>query len=155
MNLNKKVIYSIITIVYIILTVFELFEYYIADSSFFGLIYLIMNFVVVFFLSTVAINYNKADVKLRISKIFIALFLGFFASFILKGLIYSLLDYKIYSSSLETYIFLTKNIFKPIIYTFLLSLNLVEIDNVLKNNNKKGLFDLNYVKNIFKKIKKD
>jgi lysylphosphatidylglycerol synthetase-like protein (DUF2156 family) len=154
MKLNKKSFYALITVVFIVLTVIELFEYFLCDSSLFGLIYLITNFVIIFFLGMITINFNRASKIYRISKIFIVIIIGLFSSFLLKNIVYMTLDYSVYSSSLETSIFLTKNILKPIIYFLLAVLDLLEVNTLVKNRNGKGIFNLNFCKTVIAKFKK-
>lgn len=155
MNFNKKIIYALITLIFIALTLIELIEFFLCDSSLFGFAYLLINFFLIFLLGMVTLNFDKAFKKYRISKIFIVIVIGFFSSFFLKNIIYSCLDYTVYSSTLENYIFLTKNILKPIIYALLTILNLLELNIVVKNKNNKGFLNLEICKTLVSKFRKD
>ena len=71
----KKTTITIITLIFILLTIIEFVKYFCIDSNLFGLNYMIINFIIIFLMVPVAINYKKYYSPQRISKLIIILVL--------------------------------------------------------------------------------
>lgn len=143
-----KGVYIILSILYFIFTLIELAYYFFCDSTLFGLIYLVMSIVIIFFVTTVSINYTTSNPKKRISKVLIAVILGYFSSYVLNSITSNIIDYEVIDTFIIK-IYLTKTILKPIIYSLFLFTALYEINMLLKKANK-PYFD---VKKLIKRIK--
>lgn len=135
MKLKSKNVYLLFTLIYIVLTIIELIKYFIFDSTMFGLIYLVINIFIIFMISMVTINYDKAYPIKRISKVLVSCLLGIFASFVLNIIIEGNLSYIIENDFVDK-IYLTKNIFKPIIYVLFILMSALEIKVI--NDKKHG-----------------
>lgn len=131
----KKKLLIIITLLYILLTMFELIKYLLIDRNIFGLIYLLISLFIIFLLVPTCYNYKKHYSKNRISKLIIIIILGLFSSFILEYIINNIINYIDYSNIYIKSILLIKNIIKPILYTILILFILIET-NTIKINNK-------------------
>ncbi len=136
----KKMTINIITVVFILLTLIELLIYMFSKNNLFGLIYIIMNLLVVFFLVPIAYNYNKYFSTARLSKLIIVFILIIFNSFILQLIISSMMNYIDTSKEYISKIFVIKNIIKPVIDFVILLFILLEfkLDKLLMKNIKRG-----------------
>jgi hypothetical protein len=136
----KKITINIITVVFILLTLIELLIYMFSKNNLFGLIYIIMNLLVVFFLVPIAYNYNKYFSTARLSKLIIVFILIIFNSFILQLIISSMTNYIDSSKEYISKIFVIKNIIKPVIDFVILLFILLEfkLDKLLMKNIKRG-----------------
>ena len=81
----RKYFLYILSIVYIILTLIEFIKYLSVDSNLFGLIYMIINLLILFLLIPTAYNYKNNYSKIRFSKFATIIILGLFNSYVLKG----------------------------------------------------------------------
>lgn len=153
MRLKVKNVYVLLCLIYILVTILEIVKYFISESSLYGLIYLIMCIIVIFFITTTTINYNKGNKNKRFSKILIAVLLGLFSSFLLPMLIDNSLNYEILNSYIDRNK-LTINIIKPIIYLLFLLIAFYDIKmNSKKSKNIK--FDVKTLKNRLKTPKNE
>jgi len=111
-----------------------------SKNNLFGLIYIIMNLLVVFFLVPIAYNYNKYFSTARLSKLIIVFILIIFNSFILQLIISSMMNYIDTSKEYISKIFVIKNIIKPVIDFVILLFILLEfkLDKLLMKNIKRG-----------------
>lgn len=138
--------YSLITITFSFLVVsfLELIKYLFVDSTFYGVIYLLLNLVIFFFLFPMLYNYKNNFSKVRISKLLIIILLMFVNSYILHHILFNFVSYvdtsKVYIESIYIY----RNIFKGIILLSLVIFTIFEskldkkIIKLLKSlNNKK------------------
>lgn len=151
----KKNTMSSIMLIFPLLTLIELIKYFFVDSNIFGLIYMIINFIILFLFIPTAYNYNKYYSAQRISKLVIVIILGIFSSYILGPLTLKVLSYKDYSKDFMSSIFVTKNILKGLIYLILIVITSLEfkLDKVLQTNKsiKDGKKDIKHKKVIKKK----
>ena len=69
----KKLILYILTLVFLILSGIELFKYFYVDTTLYGVIYLLVNLIILFFLIPVTYNYKRHFSNARISKLIIML----------------------------------------------------------------------------------
>lgn len=120
--------YYLITILFCMLTIIEIFIYMRMYSNLLGVIYLFINFFIFFLLFTVSINFDKANKNIRFSKIILVIILGIFASFIVSLFIPSMISYTDSSFVFENRIFVTSKILKPIIFLMLGYLSIIELD---------------------------
>ena len=72
----KKLILYILTLVFLILSGIELFKYFYVDTTLYGVIYLLVNLIILFFLIPVTYNYKRNFSNARISKLIIILIIG-------------------------------------------------------------------------------
>ncbi len=133
MNKIIKSIYSLITFIFIILTIIEFFIYLNGSSNSYGLIYLIMNFICLFFLSSVTINYSTRNRKVRLSKNIICIIIGVFASFILGLILSNIFGYVDNSKEFISSVFLISKVLKPILYLLIMGVSGYEIYLVYKH----------------------
>lgn len=151
----KKNTMSSIMLIFPLITLIELIKYFFVDSNIFGLIYMIINFIILFLFIPTAYNYNKYYSAQRISKLVIVIILGIFSSYILGPLTLKVLSYKDYSKDFMSSIFVTKNILKGLIYLILIVITSLEfkLDKVLQTNKsiKDGKKDIKHKKVIKKK----
>ena len=116
----KKTTITLLTISFIILTIIEFVKYFCIDSNLFGLNYMIINFIIIFLMVPVAINYKKYYSPQRISKLIIILVLMLINSYILGPIIINSMSYIDSSSEYINSVFVIKNILKGIIFGLLL-----------------------------------
>ena len=137
----KKIFLKLITSIIVILTCIEIFIYMISKNNYFGLIYIILNLVLIFLLVPVTYNYSRYFSKARISKLIMIILLGIFSSYILKPIIINNMDYIDYSKSYSNKIFIIKNIFKPLIYLLLIIFTIFEfkVQKLLNKDTKKAV----------------
>lgn len=122
-----KYFYSIITALFMILTIFEIYFYMVSESNYLGLFYLIFNLYIMFLLFTIFYNYNKSNKKIRISKNIMVIIIGIISSFILSSILSHIFSYNDNSQIYSDKIFVISKIIKPIIYTFLGIVSFIEI----------------------------
>ena len=130
----KKKIYFVYLIVYIILSLIELFMYLKFNSTTFGFLYMVLNFVFIFLLSFSVYNYNELNLKVRISKNGILLFLLLF-SMLLKFFNFND-ESLLFIENIKLYI----NVIKPIMFLILIGLSIYDFkikDDIVKNIKKK------------------
>lgn len=138
----KKLMLYILTILYIVLSGIELFKYFKVDTTLYGVIYLLINLIVLFFLIPLTYNYKRNFSQARISKLIIVLIIGIFNSYILNNIVINNMTYMDSSAIYLNSIYVIKNILKGIIYACLCIFTFFE-----SKMNKKVL-------KIIKKIKK-
>ncbi|MBQ6285312.1 MAG: hypothetical protein IJK67_03260 [Bacilli bacterium] len=131
----KKYLLYFISISYILLTIIELVKYLLCKSNIFGLIYLLLNVVIIFLLVPTTVNYNDKYSLARISKFLIIGVIGLFLSHVLDILVLNSIDYIDYSSKYIKSVYLIKTILKPILYSLLLILSLIESKFFIKIKN--------------------
>ena len=136
----KKLTINIMTVIFILLTLIELIIYMFSKNNLFGLVYLIMNLLVIFFFVPVSYNYNKYFSKARLSKLIIIFLLIIFNSYILKHVVISSMGYTDASNLYNDKIFVIKNVIKTVLNFILLIFILLEfkLDELLKKNKKHG-----------------
>lgn len=116
----KKTTITLLTLSFIILTIIEFVKYFCIDSNLFGLNYMIINFIIIFLMVPVAINYKKYYSPQRISKLIIILILMLINSYILGPIVLNSMSYTDSSSEYINSVFVIKNILKGIIFGLLL-----------------------------------
>ena len=112
----RKYFLYILSIVYIILTLIEFIKYLSVDSNLFGLIYMIINLLILFLLIPTAYNYKNNYSKIRFSKFATIIILGLFNSYVLKSIVIGGMSYTDASIKYNDSIFVIKNIVKGLIY---------------------------------------
>ena len=134
----KKLTINIITLIFILLTIIELVVYMFSKNNLYGVIYIIMNLLVIFFLVPIAYNYNKYFSTARLSKLIIVFILIIFNSFILQLIVLNTMSYIDQSKEYIDKIFVIKSILKSIIDFIILIFILFEfkLDKLLMKNIK-------------------
>lgn len=138
----KKLMLYMLTLVFIVLSGIELFKYFYVDTTLYGVIYLLVNLVILFFLIPVTYNYKRNFSRARISKLIIILIVGIFNSYILDKIVISNMTYIDSSTTYLNSIFVCKNILKGIVYGCLLVFTFFEsklnkkISKMIKNAKK-------------------
>ena len=135
----KKIVLYTCTFLYLLFSFFELIKYMFYDSNVFGLIYLLINLVIIFLLVPTAHNYKKYFSKIRISKFILIILIGLFSSFLLESIVMNGIKVVDDSSKYISSIFVYKNVFKVIIYVILLILTILEfrVEKLIKSISKK------------------
>lgn len=138
---TKKNILILITIIFTILTIIELIKYLLIDSNFFGLVYMIINIMIIFLLVPTVYNYNKYYSPQRISKLIIIIVLGLFNSTLLGIILINTMDYIDHSQEYIKSIFVIKNVLKVIIYLLLGGITFLEFNTqkLFQNNEKEKI----------------
>jgi hypothetical protein len=134
----KKIALYILTFIFILLSFVEFIKYLKVDSNIFGLIYLIIDLVIIFLLVPCAYNYKKYYSTARISKLIIIIILGIFNSYLLNFIVLKSSSVIDSSKAYIDNIYLYRCIFKGILY-FLLSVFTVfefKLDKILKTLSK-------------------
>lgn len=126
----KKIFIVCTSIIYILLTIIELIKYLNVDSNLYGVLYLLLSLIIIFFLVTVSYNYKRSYSTTRISKLIIIFVLGLFTSFLLNRILISSMTYFDSSSEMISSIEVIKNIIKPIIYLFVAAFTYFEIKKI-------------------------
>ena len=116
---KKKLLLNIVNILFLVFSLMELIKYFKIDNTFYGVIYLLINLVILFLLLPVTYNYKRHYSKARISKIILIIIIGLFNSFILNLIILNNMSYIDSSKEYMKSIFIFKNILKPILYGLL------------------------------------
>lgn len=135
----KRIVIYICTFLYLIFSFLELIKYMFYDSNVFGLIYLLINLIIIFLLVPSAHNYKKYFSKIRISKFILIILIGIFSSFILEGIVMNGIGVVDDSKKYIDGIFIYKNVFKVIIYAVLFILTVFEfkVEKLIKSISKK------------------
>lgn len=125
----KNNVYKLVLVLFSLLTIFEVIVYLISSSSFIGLLYLLINFVILFMLFLVSTSVKKANVRKRILFNIIIVAFGFMASFYVssKTIVFG------YTEISENYfnkILISSKILKSIIYSFILFISYLEFDRI-------------------------
>ena len=116
---KKKLLLNIVNILFLVFSLMELIKYFKIDNTFYGVIYLLINLVILFLLLPVTYNYKRHYSKATISKIILIIIIGLFNSFILNLIILNNMSYIDSSKEYMKSIFIFKNILKPILYGLL------------------------------------
>lgn len=129
----KKLVLNIVTVLYIIIFLIELIKYFFIDSNLYGVFYLLINLLIIFFLVPTTYNYKKYYSTARISKLIIIMLLGIFNSYILELIVVNNMGYIDSSKEYIKSIFVYKDILKGILYFILFIFTLLEfkLDKVL------------------------
>ena len=122
----KKIVLYTCTILLVLLSLIELIKYFIIDNTLYGVFYLLINLIILFFLIPCAYNYKKYYSAARISKLIIIVVLGIFNCYILEHIIINTMSYVDSSTNYIKSIFIYKNIFKGIVYFILLLFTVFE-----------------------------
>ena len=136
----KRIVLYICTFLYLIFSFVELIKYMFVNSNIYGLIYLLINLVIIFLLVPTTHNYKKYFSKIRISKLILIILIGIFNSFILESVVLNNIGVVDDSSKYIQSIFIYKSVFKVIIYAVLLVITILEfkveklIKSIRKNN---------------------
>lgn len=116
---KKKLLLNIINILFLIFSLIELIKYFKIDNTLYGVIYLLINLVIIFLLLPVTFNYKRHYSTARISKIILIIIIGIFNSFILNLIVLKSMNCTDGSNDYIKSIFIFKNILKPILYLLL------------------------------------
>ena len=135
----KKLALYLCTFLYLVFSFIELIKYLFADSNVFGLIYLLINLVIIFLLVPTTYNYRKQFSKIRISKFILIILIGIFNSFILERILLNNLSFIDDSKKYIDLIFVYKYVLKTIIYAsiFIITIFEFKIEKLLKSISKK------------------
>ena len=135
----KKSTITILTVSYIILTIIEFIKYFCIESNLFGLNYMIINLIIIFLLVPVCINYTKYYSPQRISKLIIVIILMLINCFILSHIVLNTMSYVDSSEQFIKSIFVTKNVFKGIIFGLLTVFTFFEfkLQKLIQNSKQK------------------
>lgn len=117
---KKKLLLNIVNISFLILSLIELIKYFKFDNTLYGVIYLLINLIIIFLLLPVTFNYKRHYSNARISKIILIIIIGLFNSYILNYIVIGNMSYIDSSKSFIKSIFIIKNILKPILYFLLM-----------------------------------
>lgn len=125
----KNNVYKLVLVLFSLLTIFEVIVYLISSSSFVGLLYLLINFVILFMLFLVSTSVKKTNVRKRILFNIIIVAFGFMASFYVssKTIVFG------YTEISENYfnkILISSKVLKSIIYSFILFISYLEFDRI-------------------------
>lgn len=125
----KNNVYKLVLVLFSLLTIFEVIVYLISSSSFVGLLYLLINFVILFMLFLVSTSVKKTNVRKRILFNIIIVAFGFMASFYVssKTIVFG------YTEINENYfskILISSKVLKSIIYSFILFISYLEFDRI-------------------------
>lgn len=125
----KNNVYKLVLVLFSLLTIFEVIVYLISSSSFIGLLYLLINFVILFMLFLVSTSVKKTNVRKRILFNIIIVAFGFMASFYVssKTIVFG------YTEISENYfnkILISSKVLKSIIYSFILFISYLEFDRI-------------------------
>ncbi len=122
-----KYFYVFITALFTLFTAYEMYVYLSMDSNYFGIVYLFLNFFVMFLLFTITYNYSSQNKGIRISKNILVIVIGIFSSFILTYVLPYILSYSDNSYLFEEKVFVTSKILKPVIYAFVVIVSIIEV----------------------------
>lgn len=146
----KNNVYKLVLVLFSLLTIFEFIVYLISSSSFIGLLYLLINFVILFMLFLVSTSVKKTNVRKRILFNIIIVAFGFMASFYVssKTIVFG------YTEISENYfnkILISSKFLKSIIYSFILFISYLEFDRIRNKWNfiKKLVFFLKILYNYY------
>lgn len=151
----KNNVYKLVLVLFSLLTIFEVIVYLISSSSFIGLLYLLINFVILFMLFLVSTSVKKTNVRKRILFNIIIVAFGFMASFYVssKTIVFG------YTEISENYfnkILISSKVLKSIIYSFILFISYLEFDRIRNKWNfiKKLVFFLKILYNYYEEDRK-
>lgn len=135
---KKKLLLNIVNISFLILSLIELIKYFKFDNTLYGVIYLLINLIVIFLLLPVTFNYKRHYSSARISKIILIIIIGLFNSYILNYIVIGNMSYIDSSKNFIKSIFIIKNILKPILYFLLVIFLFLEtgINKKIKSSKK-------------------
>lgn len=146
----KNNVYKLVLVLFSLLTIFEVIVYLISSSSFIGLLYLLINFVILFMLFLVSTSVKKTNVRKRILFNIIIVAFGFMASFYVssKTIVFG------YTEISENYfnkILISSKVLKSIIYSFILFISYLDFDRIRNKWNfiKKLVFFLKILYNYY------
>lgn len=146
----KNNVYKLVLVLFSLLTIFEVIVFLISSSSFIGLLYLLINFVILFMLFLVSTSVKKTNVRKRILFNIIIVAFGFMASFYVssKTIVFG------YTEISENYfnkILISSKVLKSIIYSFILFISYLEFDRIRNKWNfiKKLVFFLKILYNYY------
>lgn len=125
----KNNVYKLVLVLFSLLTIFEVIVYLISSSSFIGLLYLLINFVILFMLFLVSTSVKKTNVRKRILFNIIIVAFGFMASFYVssKTIVFG---YTEISENYFSKILISSKVLKSIIYSFILFISYLEFDRI-------------------------
>ena len=125
----KNNVYKLVLVLFSLLTIFEVIVYLISSSSFIGLLYLLINFVILFMLFLVSTSVKKTNVRNRILFNIIIVAFGFMASFYVssKTIVFG---YTEISENYFSKILISSKVLKSIIYSFILFISYLEFDRI-------------------------
>lgn len=125
----KNNVYKLVLVLFSLLTIFEVIVYLISSSSFVGLLYLLINFVILFMLFLVSTSVKKTNVRKRILFNIIIVAFGFMASFYVssKTIVFG---YTEISENYFSKILISSKVLKSIIYSFILFISYLEFDRI-------------------------
>jgi len=126
----KKIFIVFTSIIYVLLTIIELIKYLKVDSNLYGVLYLVLSLIIIFFLVTVTYNYKRSYSATRTSKLIIIVVLGLFNSFLLNKILIASMSYFDSSSVMIDEIGFIKNIIKPIMYLLVAAFTFFEIKKI-------------------------
>ena len=129
---KKKLLLNIINILFLIFSLIELIKYFKIDNTLYGVIYLLINLLIIFLLLPVTFNYKRHYSNARNSKIILIIIIGVFNSFILNFIVLKNMNYIDGSTNYIKSIFIIKNILKPILYLLLLCFLILETKSQYK-----------------------
>ena len=135
---KKKLLLNIVNISFLILSLIELIKYFKFDNTLYGVIYLLINLIIIFLLLPVTFNYKRHYSSARISKIILIIIIGLFNSYILNYIVIGNMSYIDSSKNFIKSIFIIKNILKPILYFILVIFLFLEtgINKKIKSSKK-------------------
>lgn len=135
---KKKLLLNIVNISFLILSLIELIKYFKFDNTLYGVIYLLINLIIIFLLLPVTFNYKRHYSSARISKIILIIIIGLFNSYILNYIVIGNMSYIDSSKNFIKSIFIIKNILKPILYFLLVIFLFLEtgINKKIKSSKK-------------------
>lgn len=119
------------TILYFVTFIIEFYKYLSFNSNTFGMIYMILNLIVLLISILTSINYSNKNIKLRVSKNFLLMFIILFGILILPKLTYIDESYK-FIKYMNFYIYYIKGFF----VILLLTLSSLELKFEKKRNYK-------------------
>ncbi len=129
---KKKIILFLITIIYGLLFILELINYFKFKSTLFGVLYLIIDLLIIFLLIPVAYNYKRTYSKNRISKLIIIILLCAFNSYFLDKLLLSNMNYIDNSADYISSIYYIKTILKGILLFIMTFFTIIESNIISK-----------------------
>ncbi len=124
----KKLLLFILTFLFILFSFIEFIIYFKVDNTFFGMVYLLNNLLILFLLVPCAYNYKRRFSSARVSKLILIILFGIFNSFILQDIVINTINYTDDSLKYIEKVFIYKNIFKSIIYAGLLFITIFEFN---------------------------
>ncbi len=121
--------YQYLYLLFLFLTFVETIIFLLNEANYYGLFYLIINFVLCYFLKDIYKSINRE----RIVKNIIVILLGLFSSFILYLLLTSLFTFTDYSKDFIQNTFIIMKVLKPIMYLFIAGMSYLEYKTCIFN----------------------